>query len=138
MMERSIAEKVPLAILCLIGLLLLRRKIDPSSRNSSTDFPRSSVCEQPHAMLRLLKSPKSTKGLGKWRIISVRCCLVKILLSGIYILHMHKCFTNFTSVTVTSRSDNIGMSSLSRVLLTKVATPSLALLAKVLFLKKPE
>lgn len=81
-MVRLIAEKVPKAMLCLVGSLFLRRKRFSSSRNSSTTLPRSSVWEHPHDILRLLKSPKSMKGLGSCRIMSMRFCFVNNLLSG--------------------------------------------------------
>lgn len=55
---RSIAEEVPLAMWCLVGSPLLRRKRFSLSKNSSTTFPRLSVLKHSYAILRRLRSPK--------------------------------------------------------------------------------
>lgn len=79
--ERSIAEKLALIELCLVGLPLLSSIRSGLSR-SSTTLPRLSVYEEPHIVLWLLKSPTIIKGLGSCAIIRIKSCRVNGVLSG--------------------------------------------------------
>lgn len=80
---RSMADKELFVELYLVGSPLFKSISDGFSSNFSIVFPRLSVCDDPHKMFLLLKSPRIKKGFGSCIIIEFRSRRERGVVSGI-------------------------------------------------------
>lgn len=80
--DRSMAVRFLLAVLCLVVLLSFKSIKFGSFKNFSTILSLLLIYEDPHCGLRLLKSQTMIKGLDNWDRISVRSCKLNVILSG--------------------------------------------------------